>query len=79
MAQPRQDIPVFKIRSEKGIEKTLHRNHLMPVTTSDAERDTKDEDNAVLRPVSVKRKSLSRPGVQENTEKANASDTKGNT
>lgn len=35
IAQSRQDIPVFKIKSWRGVEKSLHRNHLLPVVTSD--------------------------------------------
>ena len=42
-------------RKDLRIEKTLHQNHLLPVTTSDAGRHTDDEDNAVQRPVLVKR------------------------
>ena len=69
MSQPRQDIPVFKIKSEKGVEKTLHRNHLLPVITSDAGGDTDGKENVVQRPTLVKMKSPEGPTIQLNLEK----------
>ena len=47
ISQPRRDIPVFKVRSEKGIEKTLHRNHLLPVDSTGTGRETNGDHNVV--------------------------------
>ncbi|VDI46191.1 Hypothetical predicted protein [Mytilus galloprovincialis] len=35
--KPNRDIPVFIVRSQKGKERTLHRNHLLPVGSKDIE------------------------------------------
>lgn len=65
ITQPRQDIPVFKIRSEIGIKKTLHRNHLLPVDTTDTGKETDGGETVVKRPILVKRKSLTRPATKQ--------------
>lgn len=51
--QPREEIPVFKIRSQNGVEKILHRNHLLPIQTTDGEDDT--EEKKIFKPVPKKR------------------------
>ncbi|KAH3800002.1 hypothetical protein DPMN_153626 [Dreissena polymorpha] len=36
--QPNLDVPVYRIRSPDGAEKTVHRNHLYPVTRLEEEK-----------------------------------------
>ncbi|KAH3800326.1 hypothetical protein DPMN_153959 [Dreissena polymorpha] len=36
--QPREDIPVYRIRSQAGMERTIHRNHLYPIEHGDDRR-----------------------------------------
>ncbi|KAH3829138.1 hypothetical protein DPMN_131150 [Dreissena polymorpha] len=31
MEQPREDIPVYRIRSQAGMERTIHRNHMYQI------------------------------------------------
>lgn len=35
VSQPNKDIPVFVVRDNEGMEKTLHRNHVLPVGSRD--------------------------------------------
>ncbi|XP_053373989.1 uncharacterized protein LOC128546734 [Mercenaria mercenaria] len=51
--QPRLEIPVFRLRSKSGIEKVLHRNHLLPIQTTDSESE---EEIKIMRPVPKPRK-----------------------
>ncbi|XP_053372981.1 uncharacterized protein LOC123532109 [Mercenaria mercenaria] len=41
--QPRTDIPVYRVRSKVGREKTLHRNHLFPVNYQEEATEEVDE------------------------------------
>lgn len=56
--QPRQEIPVFKIRSKNGVERILHRNHLLPIQTTDTDREEKESEVKTYKPVPVKRNKL---------------------
>jgi len=51
MEQPHQDIPVYIVRSEDGIERKLHRNHLLPVGSSNGQKITEQENPVHQRPV----------------------------
>jgi len=51
MEQPHQDIPVYIVRSEDGIERKLHRNHLLPVGSNNGQKITEQENPVHQRPV----------------------------
>ncbi|XP_052765479.1 putative RNA-binding protein Luc7-like 2 [Mya arenaria] len=73
--QPREDIPVFKIRSEKTKrEKTLHRNHLVLVDYEDDEDidvateepgDTSTLNDGGVQAEDVEKRELGNPDVEE--------------
>lgn len=67
--QPRPDIPVFRIKSGSGVEKTLHRNHLLPI----GKRDDSANAHERPRPIPRKRTSLDKPNVTEAVNEKDAS------
>ena len=73
--QQRPNIPVFRVRSNNGVEKVLHRNHLLPIETGVC------IDKPIL-PTPKKRTSLSKQDVitEEVSDKGAPADTsnKGN-
>ncbi len=78
MEQLRSDIPVFKIRSVKGVEKTLHRNHLLPVEVEDTAQEAEELDVG-QRPKPKRRASLDKAVVtHESGQDRDASTSKGN-
>lgn len=55
--QPRDDIPVFRVRSQTGDEKILHRNHLFPVSNQDIKEDeieAEKEKNSLVDQIEVR-------------------------
>lgn len=50
LEQANPDIPVFKVESETGMIKTLHRNHLLPVTSFNDEYEDKQSFKPVPKP-----------------------------
>ena len=67
--QPRHDIPVFKVKSEEGVEKTLHRNHLLPV----GDKAKSEEVRTGQIPIPRERKSLDKLHVPLDEKKTDAS------
>ena len=67
--QPRHDIPVFKVKSEEGVEKTLHRNHLLPV----GNKAKSEEVQTGQIPISSERKSLDKLHFPLDEKKTDAS------
>lgn len=56
--QQKPEIPVFKIKSPSGVEKILHRNHLLPVAIEDSGEETDEERRTDQRPTPAVRKHL---------------------
>ena len=67
--QPRHDIPVFKVKSEEGVEKTLHRNHLLPV----GNKANSEEVRTGQIPIPRERKSLDKLHVPLDEKKTDIS------
>ncbi len=79
VSQPRQEIPVFTVKSSKDVEKTLHRNHLLPVEIGDTEGEI-DSEAVGQRPKPKIRKSVDRSVDQhEDNKQEDASEDKGTT
>ena len=65
--QPNKNIPVFVVRNENGVEKTLHRNHLLPLESRRQMENTKEEVQVRMDKPIPKPRKLRANGESSNT------------